>query len=504
MTAATLSALLALSAGTLVSEDLAGVTAGFLVAEGRLALTPAVVAVWAGIWAGDVGLWIAGRFFRRTRRDHLVTRHPATAILTSRFLPGTRLAVYVAAGAAGVPFTTFAAWSALATAVWTPLLVGLSAIFGRAVDSVLHTYFGVAWFLLPLAVLLVWRGEAILRTAQAASSRLGRWEFWPAWLFYAPVVPWVAYLVATRGSRALFAANPGLEDGGFVGESKSGILSALPEPWVLRHALIQPGEAASRAEALRVQMSAPGWSFPIVLKPDVGQRGDGVQLVGDPEAARLYLATYTGPVVAQVYHAGPYEAGIFYYKRPGEARGRIFSLTDKQFPHVVGDGRTPLASLIRQHRRYRIQAPMFLARFSGQLARVPKAGERVLLGVTGNHAKGAIFLDGSDLVTEALTARIDEIARAVDGFFIGRFDVRYSDPGAFMAGRDLAIVELNGVSSEATHIYDPSRSLLDAYRTLYQQWRLVFEIGAANIRSGHRTQGLARLLRLSAEHVMGV
>ncbi len=496
--------LLTLAAGTLVSEDLAAVAAGFLVADGGLPLAPAVIAVWAGIWAGDVALWLGGRLFRTTRRDHLVTRHPATAIITSRFLPGTRLAVYVAAGAAGVPFATFAGWSALATAVWTPLLVGSAAIFGSVVERVLHSYFGAAWLLLPIAALIVWRGDAALRRARVAIRRLARWEFWPAWLFYAPVVPWVAYLIATRGPRALFAANPGLEDGGFVGESKSRILSALPEPWVLPHTLLEPGVAEARARALRERMTASGWSFPLVLKPDVGQRGDGVRVVADLDAARTYLATHTGPVVAQVYHAGPYEAGIFYYRRPGESRGRIFSLTDKQFPHVVGNGRTPVASLIREHCRYRLQTPLFLARLGGEANRIPKAGERVPLGDTGNHAKGAIFLDGSDLITEALTSRVDDIARAVDGFFIGRFDVRYSDPGAFMAGRDLAIVELNGVSSEATHIYDPSRSLMDAYRTLYRQWRLVFDIGALNLRSGHRSAGFGRLVRLSAGHVLGV
>ncbi len=68
----------------------------------------------------------------------------------------------------------------------------------------------------------------------------------------------------------------------------------------------------------------------------------------------------------------------------------------------------------------------------------------------------------------------------------GRFDVRYSDPGEFKAGRDLAIVELNGVTSESTNIYDPSRSLLSAYRTLYCQWELLYGIGAANRARGHR------------------
>ena len=66
-----------------------------------------------------------------------------------------------------------------------------------------------------------------------------------------------------------------------------------------------------------------------------------------------------------------------------------------------------------------------------------------------------MFLDGAELITPAVEARIDEIARQVPGFFIGRFDVRYASLEAFRRGDDLAIVELNGVTSESTNIYDP-------------------------------------------------
>jgi membrane protein DedA with SNARE-associated domain len=104
-------------------------------------------------------------------------------------------------------------------------------------------------------------------------------------------------------------------------------------------------------------------------------------------------------------------------------------------------------------------------------------------------------------ITPALEARVDAIARQFDGFFIGRFDVRYADRGAFMAGRDLAIVELNGATAECTNIYDPDRSLVAAYRTLFLQWRLVFEIGAANRRSGRPVRSTARLRQFVREHL---
>ncbi|MBI5863633.1 MAG: carboxylate--amine ligase, partial [Planctomycetes bacterium] len=90
---------------------------------------------------------------------------------------------------------------------------------------------------------------------------------------------------------------------------------------------------------------------------------------------------------------------------------------------------------------------------------------------------------------------IDAIARGFHGFFFGRFDVRYADPREFAAGRGFSIVELNGVTSESTNLYDPDWSLFRAYRVLFRQWKLLFEIGAANRRLGCRPSRLGSVLK---------
>jgi hypothetical protein len=105
------------------------------------------------------------------------------------------------------------------------------------------------------------------------------------------------------------------------------------------------------------------------------------------------------------------------------------------------------------------------------------------------------------LITPALEERIDAIARAYHGFYIGRFDVRYSDVERFKAGEDLAIVELNGATAESTNIYDPDGSLVGAYRQLFKQWSLVFGIGAANRASGVEPASAARLIQLLRQHL---
>ncbi len=202
----------------------------------------------------------------------------------------------------------------------------------------------------------------------------------------------------------------------------------------------------------------------------------------------------------QPYHPGPFEAGVFYYRFPGSPRGRILSITDKHFPFVIGDGRSTLEKLILAHPRYQLQAGTFLARFQDSLGRVLAAGEQLSLAIAGNHAQGTLFRDGG-LWTAALERRIDEMAQAYPGFYIGRFDVRYEAVNAFKAGRGLAIVELNGATAESTDIYDPDRSLLSAYRRLFQQWSIVFAIGAANRAAGATVTPTRRLIELVRAHL---
>jgi hypothetical protein len=169
-------------------------------------------------------------------------------------------------------------------------------------------------------------------------------------------------------------------------------------------------------------------------------------------------------------------------RRPDEATGRIFSITEKRFPEVVGDGQSTLRNLVLRDRRAARIAGVYLQRDPD---RIPAAGEHVLLVEIGSHSRGAIFLDGSRYETAALRAAIDAVAQCHPGFYFGRFDLRTASLADFQAGR-FSILELNGVSAEATHIYDPAVSVWKAYRTIFRQWGLAFEIGAANRSAGAR------------------
>ena len=162
-------------------------------------------------------------------------------------------------------------------------------------------------------------------------------------------------------------------------------------------------------------------------------------------------------------------------------RGEIISITDKRMLSVNGDGRRSLERLILDDPRAVCLAAVHLERHRERLAEVPAAGERVALTELGTHCRGALFLDGAELLSPALTERIEAVSRCFEGFCFGRYDVRCVSAEALRSG-DFRIVELNGLSSESTHIYDPRHSLWHAYRTLFAQWRIAYEIGASNRR----------------------
>jgi hypothetical protein len=140
-------------------------------------------------------------------------------------------------------------------------------------------------------------------------------------------------------------------------------------------------------------------------------------------------------------------------------------------------------------------ARAYFERHADRLWEVPAEGEIARLVDIGTHCRGALFLDGGWVETEALREEIDRISRSFEGFFFGRYDLRGPSVEAFRRGEGIKVVELNGVTSEATHIYDPGNGLFEAYRVIFEQWRVAFAIGAANQALGARPTPLAALVR---------
>jgi hypothetical protein len=390
-----------------------------------------------------------------------------------------------------MPFLRYAAITAVTAVLWTAAVFAAIWAFPSQAQSArerlaLLGFAGLAVF----SALTIWKsyGAQLRATADTIWQSLVRWEFWPAWLFYAPVAAMCAGLgIRYRGISLPTIANLNQKNGGIIGESKMEILHELmkssPEstarPW-----LIPAGSEAERLARVESILEMHRLSLPFVLKPDTAQRGAGFRKVQSLEDAKNYLKTVEEPLVLQEYVKGPNEAGIFYFRFPGESQGHIFGITRKRFPILAGNGIHSLEELIEQDDRARFLRSVYLKRLGVAAKRIPAAGEKVRLVEAGNHCQGCIFEDGWDLHSEELRRAIDQVSQNIPGFYVGRFDVRYTTDEALRAGKGFRIIELNGAASEATNLYDAKNSLWTAYRTLYRQWQLIYAIGSENRKRG--------------------
>ena len=292
--------------GTLISEDLACIAAGILAAKGWLPFPLALGGATLGIYAGDLTLYGLGRLSQKSKGrwrwlDRLVTeqrvergrrlfdRFGTGWIFLSRFLPGSRVPSYITAGAVGWSFPRFAATLGAAVLVWTPILVGFSFYSGQKVLLFLEGYQRWAHLFLLLLVLVLfllikvivpllsWRGRRFLA---GKWRRITHWEYWSPAIVY-PLAVGPLLFRRLRGKRILdfLNCNPAMPLSGFAMESKGDILNSFipPHPSKIRIADYQRFTKESGTETIANFAEKYGW--PLVLKPDVGERGNGVAIV---------------------------------------------------------------------------------------------------------------------------------------------------------------------------------------------------------------------------------
>jgi membrane protein DedA with SNARE-associated domain len=125
---------------TFIYEDGATLLAATLSASGRLDPGIGLLVTFLGVWLGDLGLYGLGSSLGRhtthsrwlkkylkpeslAKAEDWFARRGSLALVMSRAIPGSRLPLYVAAGALRFPVRLFAKTTAACSAVW------VSAIF---------------------------------------------------------------------------------------------------------------------------------------------------------------------------------------------------------------------------------------------------------------------------------------------------------------------------------------------------------------------------------------
>lgn len=330
--------------------------------------------------------------------------------------------------------------------------------------------------------------------------KLTNFEYWSFWFFYLPTVPYGLYLALRSGSLAYFTSvNPAVPLSGLQGQPKQDILKLLDEKY-LPKSLYFKNDAAF--ELVKSEIQKKEIDFPFIIKPEIGERGKGVEKMDSFEELTEYLQDYfqknKSDFILQEFLKEPIELGVLYYRLPNNLKNKvnnisriknfkssaITSIVQKEFLSVTGDGKKTFAELIEDSDRARFQKKRLKKEFAEKWNTIIPKNEKIVLEHIGNHSRGTKFLDGNSLITEENRAAFDEIMKPLKNYYYGRFDIKVSSIEDFKQGKGIKIMEVNGVASEPAHIYDPKTPILKAYKDIFKHMKIIQVISKQNKKDG--------------------
>lgn len=271
-----------------------------------------------------------------------------------------------------------------------------------------------------------------------------------------------------------------MELGGFVDYSKWDILKKIHSDY------IPTGKLFTKEDTQKVPewLASISLSFPLIFKPDRGERGFGVEKIDNDTQMNAYLDKVNRDFIVQEYIDYPLEYGVMYSRIPGDKSGKIHSLVQKEFLTITGDGQSSLLELFKSNERTKFHFDLVSELFKDELDTVIPNHERKELVAIGNHCRGTTFLDATHLINDRLLKTFDKIALPIEGFYFGRFDLRVPSIEDLYSGTNIKIMELNGVNSEPAHMYDPNMPLLKAYKIMFEHWAIIYKISRINHKNG--------------------
>lgn len=302
------------------------------------------------------------------------------------------------------------------------------------------------------------------------------------WMVYFPSSFYYVYLSFKARSFFFFSAsNPSIENGGMLYESKWKIFNLIPSQFY--PTTIYIGEFEKFTSILK-KLSDKNISFPFIAKPDIGGRGFGVKKIHSMNDLEAYRKSVSVSFLIQEFVTYPVELSVFYYRKPGNKKGEITSVTKKELLTVIGDGKSSLDELIKKNDRAFLQYEKLKFDSNLNLSYIPAKGESKLLVPYGNHVLGAMFLNHNEIIDETLTKTFDAICEKINGFYFGRFDLKCKSIEDLKKGVNFSILELNGAGAEPAHIYDPNFSYFKAQRELKKYFKHMYQASIENHKKG--------------------
>ncbi|RUA12425.1 MAG: hypothetical protein DSY82_01345 [Flavobacteriia bacterium] len=310
-----------------------------------------------------------------------------------------------------------------------------------------------------------------------------QWEHWPTLMFYIPLIPYFGFKILSKGKLLYYLnTNPGILYSGNGTESKYETLLKIPEAFRPKSILFKKGDSF---KLLLQQLEEKGIEFPLIAKPDIGFRGYLVKKIDSKQKLRSYTENFDENIIIQEFVPYQKELGIFYHRLPNKRSGKITSVTIKKFLVLKGNGKDTLKELMQNDKRAFLYYDLFRIIHKKNLKKIIPKNEKITLSVIGNHSKGTEFINGEHLINRELEEFTDKIALQIDGWYYGRIDLKYKNMEDLLKVKNFKILEVNGIISEPTHIYDASHkkaSYRNAVISIKKHWEILDKIARKNMK----------------------
>ena len=301
--------------------------------------------------------------------------------------------------------------------------------------------------------------------------KVKNWEYWPVYIIYMPTFFYWLWLMVKFKSFSFYKySNPGIKNGGLHGDSKMEIYKLLPKGTFPKTHLITKNETQNIEEVILHNQ----FQFPLIVKPDNGLRGKGVKIVHNVNELIQYADASAVDFLIQERITYPNEIGLFYYRMPNLENGKISGITLKKFLTITGNGFETIEQLLQKKYRFKMQIK-YLKPYV-DLSQVLPSEKEICLVPFGNHCRGTQFLDGKKYITPKLENTMNKLLNKIDGFYFGRLDIRYNTLEELESGINFSIIELNGVKSEPTHIYDPANSFWQGQKEIFRHQMIMMDV----------------------------
>jgi len=267
-----------------------------------------------------------------------------------------------------------------------------------------------------------------------------------------------------------------------MGASKMNILNKLPLSVIPKTVFL----SKEKQENLDKQafLNDHQFSFPLIMKPDIGERGLLVEKINTLEEWEQYLDANHLDYIVQEYIQLPNEIGIFFYKLPGKTDITISSVCLKDFLSITGNGKSTVRQLLRENFHGRLQLDRLEKTNTDLLEKILNSGEISMLEPIGNHSRGTAFYSGNHLIDMEMKSLIQSIIGSHSDINYGRFDIKYNSIEELKRGINYKVIELNGAASEPTHIYDRSIPIWKKYKIFSEHFAVMYDICTIQMQKG--------------------